>query len=371
MSRPLLTLLSLTVLLALVSTAHGLVTHSKREEVGTARDTPVRTSADPESTFRFSRLRCYWRESGFDGWGVSRHKALAAFRGGVDEANAALATFATLPGEDKMVRLVPGPGFVRSLDGKASYPCDWEVRWMRYTEHPRGERTKSTESRTAVMTLFIAWAGPVGKPDPRAARWIRELDDDSFPVREKASQALADLGDAALPALRAALKRSPSLEQRRRIERLLARLKPIHLSRVKLPRGVRTVSLDGLVKQAEKNWRSGNLARSWEAATQFTEWAEYSEDTFALLVEALRDDREQVRDLAEKAFARLGNRGAGALAKLKAADAGAPGPRDALKRAIRSVSEGAGRSGVEEYWRHNRPLRKAIAQYCRSIAKPS
>jgi hypothetical protein len=371
MSRPPLALLSVALLLALASAAHGLVVHYEHEEVGPARDVPVRPGTDPESTFRFSRLRCYWRETGFDGWGVSRRDVVAAFRGDVDQANAALATFATLPDEGKLIRLVPGPGSVRSLGEKASYPCDWEVRWMRNTEGPRGERTKSTVSRTAVLTLFIARADPIARPDPRAAGWVKELDDDRFPVREKASRALADLGDAAMPALRAALEQNPTLEQRRRIERLLDRLKPIHLSRVKLPKGVRTVSLDELVKEAEKGWRSGKIAESWFAATQFTELAEYSEDTFALLVEALRDDRVQVRELSEKAFARLGNRGAAALAKLKAADAGASGPGDALKRAVRSVSEGTDRTGVEEYWRHNRRLRAAIVEYCRAIAKPS
>jgi HEAT repeat protein len=220
------------------------------------------------------------------------------------------------------------------------------------------------------MTLYIARAEPIGKPDPRAARWVRELDDDSFPVREKASRALGTLGDAALPVLREALDRRPTLEQRRRIERLINRLRPIHLSRLKFPKGVRVVSLDALVKEAEKNWRSGQIALTYEAASGLAEWAEYSEETFGLLVEALRDDREQVRDLAQKAFARLGHRGAGALAALKAApDVRAPGPRDALKNAIRAVGEETGKPGVEEYWRQNRRLRAAIAEYCRSMAK--
>jgi hypothetical protein len=267
----------------------------------------------------------------------------------VYEANAALATFATLPAKDKLIRLVPGPGAVRSMDGKTSYPCDWEVRWTRYIEKTGDGRPKTSVTRGAVLTLYIARVEPIGKPDPRVSRWVRELDDDSFPVREKASQALAGQGDAALPALRAGLEGSPTLELRRRIERLLDRLKPIHLSHVKLPRGVRTVSLDALLEEAETSWRSGNVARTWEAATQFTEWAEHSEDTFALLVEALRDDRVQVRDLAVKAFERLGHRGAGALAKLEAAsNTRAPGPRDAVKKAVQAVSEGADKSGVEE-----------------------
>jgi hypothetical protein len=343
----------------------GLVVHYKREEIGPDKVARVPPGAGPEETFRLSRLRCYWRNTGWDGWGMSHHKDLAAFRGDVDDANAALVTFVALPGEEKVVRLFPGPGSVRSMGDKASYPCDWEVRWETYIDVERGDPRKSTTTRKAVMTLYVARAEPIPKPDPRAARWVKELDDDSFQVREEASRALAALGDAALPELRSAMDARPSPEQRRRLGRLLDQLKPIHPSRLKLPRRVRTVSLDALVKQAEKDWRSGNLARSWEAANQFTEWAEYSEETFPLLIEALRDDREQVKDLAIKAFARLGNRGAGALAGLKAApDGRSPTARDALQKAIRAVSEGGDKAGVEEYWRRNRRLRAAITEYC-------
>ncbi len=110
MSRQPLALPSLAILLALASAAHGLVTHYKREEVGPVKGVRVPPGAGPESTFRLSRLRCYWRESGWDGWGISHHEVLAAFRGDVDEANAALLAFASLPAEDKVVRLFPGPG---------------------------------------------------------------------------------------------------------------------------------------------------------------------------------------------------------------------------------------------------------------------
>src|SRR5205823_5525791 len=109
---------------------------------------------------------------------------------------------------------------------------------------------------------------------------VRELDDDSLQVREAASRALAGLGDAVLPALREGLGRAPSAAARRRIGRLLDRLRPINLYRLKLPKEVRVVCLDSLVKEAEKDWRSGDLGRTWNAATQLAEWAEHSEDTF-------------------------------------------------------------------------------------------
>lgn len=53
------------------------------------------------------------------------------------------------------------------------------------------------------------------------ARWIADLDDDSFATREKATQELDKLGRDMVPALRTVLADNPSLEAVRRIEQLL------------------------------------------------------------------------------------------------------------------------------------------------------
>ncbi len=370
MRRPPLVLITLGALLALASAALALVVQYEREEVGPAKEALRPPYSSPESAFRFSPLRCYWRESGFDGFGSSRSEALAGFRGDVDEANAALATFATLPAPDKVVRLLPGPGSVPSADRKASYPCDWQVHWV-HQHFSFGQKEARSVTHTAVITVFVTRADPIPKADPRAGRWVRELDDDSLPVREGASRALAGLGDAALPALREGLGKNPSPEQRRRIARLLDQLKPIHLRRVKLPPGLRVVSLDALVSEAEKDWRSGDLARSWLAANRLAELAEHSEDTLPLLVEALRDQREQVRGLALGAFVRLGNRANGAQSRLKAAaqDARSPAVQEALRRATQAVGPGTDASGAEDTWRGNRRLRAVIAEYCAPAGK--
>jgi tricorn protease-like protein len=66
--------------------------------------------------------------------------------------------------------------------------------------------------------------------DPRQIeQYVAELDHQRYKVRERASEELARVGLAALPALRRALEGKPSLEQRRRIEFLLERLQPTNV----------------------------------------------------------------------------------------------------------------------------------------------
>jgi WD40 repeat protein len=61
-----------------------------------------------------------------------------------------------------------------------------------------------------------------------AGRHLQLLDDDDFATRDRAYRALADMEHDAGPVLRDALRRKPSLEVWRRVERLLARLRPEH-----------------------------------------------------------------------------------------------------------------------------------------------
>jgi WD40 repeat protein len=62
---------------------------------------------------------------------------------------------------------------------------------------------------------------PASSNREKIDQFLLDLDDDSFLVREKASEELAKLGQFADPLLRKALVDPPSLEVRRRVERLL------------------------------------------------------------------------------------------------------------------------------------------------------
>src|SRR5437660_11991912 len=74
-----------------------------------------------------------------------------------------------------------------------------------------------------LLTLFGRDA--TGQPNPPAGpadldQLIRQLGDPAYPKREEASRRLTDLGESALPALRAAMK-SPDPEIRRRAEAIV------------------------------------------------------------------------------------------------------------------------------------------------------
>jgi WD40 repeat protein len=68
--------------------------------------------------------------------------------------------------------------------------------------------------------------GRIGKEDAKRVRkWIGQLDDPQFDVRENAAAELSKLGKLAEPALRQALDGMPSSESRRRLEELLEKAK--------------------------------------------------------------------------------------------------------------------------------------------------
>src|SRR5207249_2590739 len=58
----------------------------------------------------------------------------------------------------------------------------------------------------------------------KVQRLIADLDDERFAVRRQASVALEKIGEPAAPSLRKALEGEPSIEARRRLEDLLARI---------------------------------------------------------------------------------------------------------------------------------------------------
>jgi WD40 repeat protein len=72
------------------------------------------------------------------------------------------------------------------------------------------------------VVFLKAHARPVQPmPAETISRWIKDLDNDQFAVRQRAAQDLEDASELAESALRQTLEQKPSLEVRRRVERLL------------------------------------------------------------------------------------------------------------------------------------------------------
>src|SRR5262245_24326505 len=365
MLRKLALFLSLCLLLLPASTALALYTEFKTEEFGPAVDSGMPGPWKRPADMRSAIGRRYWSHTGWDGWGQVHEESTVACQGNVEAVNQALAAFAKIPADEKQIRLFPAPGAVRSLNGKTTVPCDWHIQWMSHTSFPRGERNTTTQRQTALMTVYIARTEPIGDLDPRAADWIKDLDDSRFAVRQRAFQMLADQREAALPLLQLNIKQAASIEQRMRLEQLLARLDAIHVRRLVLPKGIAVTCLDALMDEEQKNWHSGNYGKSWQAACNICAWAEHTDAALPLLVQILLDDRVQARELALDAFARLGKRAASVVPDLQAAQRQAPAARrECIRQALSSVVQSSDIAGVEEGWRRNRELRKGIASFC-------
>jgi hypothetical protein len=79
---------------------------------------------------------------------------------------------------------------------------------------------------SAAAEQVVPFVGERLRPVPAiarkdVARWIAELDDDDFAIRQRATEDLGRLGEAVAPALREALRGKPSAEGQRRLEKLL------------------------------------------------------------------------------------------------------------------------------------------------------
>jgi RNA polymerase sigma factor (sigma-70 family) len=115
---------------------------------------------------------------------------------------------------------------------------------------------------------------PVAEVDAKELmRWIVELDDERFAVREQATAELTKLGDRAEPALRQTLSRQPSLEVRRRIEAILAELdRPLSAEQFRQGRAVEvleriaTVPARQLLRRLAQGAAGARLTREAKAA---------------------------------------------------------------------------------------------------------
>ncbi|HTU94064.1 MAG TPA: WD40 repeat domain-containing protein [Gemmataceae bacterium] len=116
------------------------------------------------------------------------------------------------------------------------------------------------KAQQAVWTLAAAAAKsvPFLKEHLRSAspldrkqvqRWIAELDNDEFAVRDAAARKLSSFGEQAEPALRQALEGKPTLEARKRLEALLADAEQANYGAVRAAELLRTLRAIRVLEQ--------------------------------------------------------------------------------------------------------------------------
>jgi hypothetical protein len=166
------------------------------------------------------------------------------FHGGPKALNEALRRFAAIRAGKHEVILMPFPAKPFSF-GKESYPYDWMIHF------PGG---RVAEPELVTMTVYIPNPGPPTPSDSTAARkWIADLGNDNFKVRERAAKELAALGPSAAGLFREALKGSLTAEARERLEKLLADVsQDLRVDTLDLPAGLTVVGPDDLLARARK-----------------------------------------------------------------------------------------------------------------------
>ena len=194
------------------------------------------------------------------------------------------------------------------------------------------------------------------------------LDDDSFETRQAASRELEKLGIAAKPFLREVLRRRPSLEIRRRIERLLARFKGFDAGDLEIPDGVTVVTAGDLV---ETHLKALSGADQTNAMSSLVELAAYSDRVVPALTARLAKDKgEYIRRLAAHF---LGSIGAGAKTALPALKEGLADPdpnvRVAFRRAVDQIEKARDEPGWDEKVKKRRAIVKDLDEWKKTRGK--
>lgn len=210
------------------------------------------------------------------------------FHGGPKALNEAFRRFAAIKAGKHEVILVPFSA--KPFDfGKKSYSYDWKI-------HYPGDRSdrREKEPPLVTMTVYIPNPGPPAPADPAAARrWIADLGNDNFKVREQAGKELADLGTSAAGLFREALKGKLSPEARDRLEKLLAEVsKDIRVDTLDIPAGLTVIGPDDLLARARQKFTDKSAGLRGNGASMLAECGVPGEEILPELEKMLKDRSE-------------------------------------------------------------------------------
>jgi HEAT repeat protein len=247
---------------------------------------------------------------------------------------------------------------MQSFDRK---PVDFD--WQLHV--PSGIYKAVSKRHHAVMTVYINAINPRQLDRKLIERLLRDLDNDSFQVRQKAKQDLEKLGHDAKPFLRAALKAQPGLEARRRIEGLLEKLRDFDVSELEIPKGITVISVDDLLAEHFTGLKDGDSTVSGMAIQDLSNFAPYSDKVVPAMTEMLRKDKnEWVRRVAAGCLSHVGFQARSALPALKE---GLNDPdasiRDTFRITIDQLQNAKDKPGRDDEVRKHRVIIKEINNF--------
>ena len=187
-----------------------------------------------------------------------------------------------------------------------------------------------------VLLLAVAILVPLDDPAKAAApdakqlkKLINDLGADEFSVREKATQALSEMGRPALPALREALQQSTDAEVRQRARHIMN-------------------SIQTSTKYLLESLKDPDPAQRKEAAEILERLGADAKPVVPALVEALKDKDENVRDAVINALLAI-DPAAAALTRAIPAKAHVDGKYQKLLRRIRVPRDKQNYSDFSDY----------------------
>ena len=187
-----------------------------------------------------------------------------------------------------------------------------------------------------VLFLTVVVLIPLDDPSKAAApdakqlkKLIHDLGADEFSVREKATQALSEIGRPALPALREALQQSTDAEVRQRARRVMD-------------------SIQTSTKYLLESLKDPDPAQRKEAAEILERLGADAKPVVPALVEALKDKDENVRDAVINALLAI-DPAAAALTRAIPAKAHVDGKYQKLLRRIRVPRDKQNYSAFSDY----------------------
>jgi WD40 repeat protein len=139
-----------------------------------------------------------------------------------------------------------------ALPAKALQPGDLDQWWQVLADHDAAKAFAAMGEFVAVPKEGVAWIKDRVKPAApldikRVEELLRQLDDDKFQVRDKASGELLKIGELLLPVLDKVLAGNPLPESRRRLEELRGKMTALVLTgeRLRVVRAVEVLELIG------------------------------------------------------------------------------------------------------------------------------